>query len=75
MATHSRILPGKSHGQRSLMGCCPWGHKRVRHDLATKQHAIEWLSKQGEILFSSYLSLCFPQSPVQSEKCSVSSST
>ena len=21
------FLPGKSHGQRSLMGCSPWGHK------------------------------------------------
>ena len=30
------FLPGKSHGQRSLVGYCPWGRKRVRHDLATK---------------------------------------
>ena len=30
-------LPGKSHGQRSLLGCSPWDHERVRHDLATKQ--------------------------------------
>ena len=21
------FLPGESHGQRSLMGYCPWGHK------------------------------------------------
>ena len=26
MATHSSIL-GKSHGQRSLAGYTPWGHK------------------------------------------------
>ena len=32
------FLPGKSHGHRSLVGYSPWGHKRVRHDLATKQH-------------------------------------
>ena len=31
------FLPGKSHGQRSLAGYSPWGHKRVRHDLAAKQ--------------------------------------
>ena len=31
----SIFLPGKSHGQRSLMGYSPWGHKRVGHDLAT----------------------------------------
>ena len=30
------FLLGKSHGQRSLEGYSPWGHKRVRHDLATK---------------------------------------
>ena len=30
------FLPGKSHGQRSLVGHHPWGRKRVRHDLATK---------------------------------------
>ena len=27
MATHSRSSPGKSHGQRSLVGCSPWGCK------------------------------------------------
>ena len=27
MATHSSILPGKSHGQKSLAGYSPWGHK------------------------------------------------
>ena len=31
------FLPGKSHRQRSLVGCSPWDCKRVRHDLATKQ--------------------------------------
>ena len=28
--------PGKSHGQRCLMGYSPWGLKRVQHDLLTK---------------------------------------
>ena len=27
MATHSSILPGESHGQKSLAGYSPWGHK------------------------------------------------
>ena len=31
------FLPGESHGQRSLEGYSPWGHKSVGHDLATKQ--------------------------------------
>ena len=37
MATHSSNLPGKFHGLRSLVGYCPWGSQRFRHDLATKQ--------------------------------------
>ena len=37
MATHSNILAGKSNGHRSLAGYSPRGHKRVRHDLVTKQ--------------------------------------
>ena len=31
-----KFLPGKSHGQRSLAGSSPWGHKRIKHHLATK---------------------------------------
>ena len=31
------FLPGESLGLRSLLGYSPWGHKRVRHDLAAKQ--------------------------------------
>ena len=27
MTTHSKILAGKSHGWRSLVGYSPWGHK------------------------------------------------
>ena len=23
------FLPGESHGQRSLVGCSPWGHKEL----------------------------------------------
>ena len=29
MATHSSILAWKSHGQRSLTGYTPWGHKEL----------------------------------------------
>ena len=27
MATHSSILAWEIHGQKSLVGCSPWGHK------------------------------------------------
>ena len=29
MATHSSVWPGESHGQRSLAGYSPWGHKEL----------------------------------------------
>ena len=31
------FLSGKPHGERSLAGYSPWHHKRVGHDLVTKQ--------------------------------------
>ena len=31
------FLPGKSHGQRSLVSCNAWGRKRVGHHQETKQ--------------------------------------
>ena len=31
------LLPGKSHGQRSLACHSPWGCKSVGYDLVTKQ--------------------------------------
>ena len=31
------FLPGKSHEQRNLVGYSPWGHKRVRENLLTKE--------------------------------------
>ena len=37
MATTPLFLHGKSYGQRSLAGYSPWGRKRVRHNLATKE--------------------------------------
>ena len=39
------FLPGKSRGQRSLVGYSPWDHRRVRHDLATKQQKNRALSR------------------------------
>ena len=30
------LLPGKSHGQRSLVGCSPWGHEES--DLTERLH-------------------------------------
>ena len=48
MATHCSILAWKSHGQRSLVGYSPCGHKRLRHDLATKQQVLRPTQIQRE---------------------------
>ena len=53
-------LPGKSHGQRSLVGYSPWGRKRGGHDWVTQQ---QW-PEPGAILA---LPACrLPESPTQS---------
>ena len=52
MATHSNILPGKSHGQKSLEGTVH-GIARVRHNLASKQQQIAFvLYKKAVCIFT-----------------------
>ena len=41
MATRSSLLPGKSHGQRSLAGRSAWSCKELDNNSATKQWASE----------------------------------
>ena len=36
MATHSLLLPGESHGGRSLVGYSPWGLKEL--DMTERLH-------------------------------------
>ena len=44
MATHSSILPSKSHGQRTLASYCPWGHKESdMTKLPSTRHCLEFL--------------------------------
>ena len=40
------LLPGKSHGRRSLAGCSPWGHKEL--DTTQRLHFHFSLSCNGE---------------------------
>ena len=42
------LLPGKSHGQRSLVGYHLWDCKRVRHGLVTKQQhgGVTWTCQE-----------------------------
>ena len=46
MTTHSRLLPGKSQGRRSLVGCSPWGHDKL--DTTERLHFHSSLSCTGE---------------------------
>ena len=50
MATHSSILFGKSHGQRSLAGYSPWGHKESDTTEATERAHMLFLIHAKEIL-------------------------
>ena len=34
------FLPGEFHGQWGLADYSPWGHKRIGHDLGSKQHSV-----------------------------------
>ena len=43
------FLPGKSHGQRSLVGYSPWGGKRVGHDLATEQQQAKPVVTRADV--------------------------
>ena len=54
MTTHSSILPGKSHGQRNLVGYSLWVAKRVRHDLVTKQHNDKFKTSMINILYHAH---------------------
>ena len=48
------FLTRKSHGERSLVGYSPWGHRRLRHDLVTKQQQIYMVHiyTQNRVLFN-----------------------
>ena len=46
MAPHSVLLPGKSHGWRSLVGCSPWG--RQESDTTERLHFHFSLACIGE---------------------------
>ena len=35
------LLPGKSHGWRSLVGCSPWGHA-LEKEIATHSSTLAW---------------------------------
>ena len=40
MTTHCIIFPGESHGQRSLVGYSPWGHRESQLKQVSKHMHI-----------------------------------
>ena len=60
----SVFLPGKPHGQRSLVGGSPWNHKRVGHNLAAEQHHRLWLPSGSAQPFGTKERLCGSQFPM-----------
>ena len=60
MATH--FLPGESHGQRSLMGYGPWGHKEADTTEQISMHAgrLKYLLSAAVIPFAVDLQ-CVPE--------------
>ena len=47
MATHSKFLPGESHGQRSLMGYIPW----VAKSDITERLSVHTLQASSLLIF------------------------
>ena len=45
MAAHSSVLARGSHGQRSLVGCCPWDHTQSDTTEATEHACLPWRRK------------------------------
>ena len=58
------LLPGKSHGQRSLVGCSPWGHK----ELDTTKRLTLSHTHFGGFWFTVLLFSPFPQKNINSRK-------
>ena len=51
------ILPIKSHGQRNLAGCSPWGHKRAGHNWPNSW-VCESHEMPGKAIENACLGLC-----------------
>ena len=47
-ATTPVFLSGESHGQRSLAGCSPQGHKESDTTEVTEQEHVDWRSRGGK---------------------------
>ena len=53
------FLPGKSHGERSLAGYSPWGCRRVRYNLGTKEIFERYPDSDQQVAIISIGYLCY----------------
>ena len=58
MATHSSILPGKSHGQRSLVDYSPWGQKELDTTEQLKRSILSVFQKSAFSLHGVSIFFC-----------------
>ena len=50
------LLPGKSHGQRSQVGCSPWGHRELdTTDFTFTMHPMNSMSRQNDKIWKEEL--------------------
>ena len=66
------FLPGKSQGQRSLVGYDPWGPKKVRHSFSQFSHSVVSDSLQPHGLQHARLSCPLPTPGACSNSCPLS---
>ena len=59
------FLPGKSHGQRSLAGYSPWGHKEsdTAERLTTHTHRLQSVKLEFGIALSAFLPVTWKRCP------------
>ena len=68
MATHSSyFLPGKFHGQRSLVGCSPWGRKKLDTTECVHMH----VRARTHTHTHTHTDLTLEQPPKKSHQCSM----
>ena len=68
MATHCSILAGESHGQRSLVGYSPWGHKESETpERLNNTHTHRRETSQSEKAAYCMIQLCDP--PEDAKPC------
>ena len=74
MVTHSSLLVGKSHGQRSLEGYSPWSRKESdmtehTHTHTQNLYSVSFLASEGFLMLPANLdkyplcSYCEPKAP------------